>query len=195
MPYITTVPEERADGELGPLYDKLRRQKGYVPNYLRAFSLHPSVYRAWEGLITAVKENMDPRRFELVTLAAARALRSSYCMLAHGAVLAEKFFSPRELAGIAGGTGAGAVTPAEEAMMRFAEKVVRDASSVTLADVDGLRGAGFTDAEVFDIAVAATARCFFSKTLDAVGAQADAAYAALPEPLPAVLTVGRPIEG
>jgi hypothetical protein len=32
---------------------------------------------------------MDLRRYELATLAAARRLRSSYCCLAHGRVLAE----------------------------------------------------------------------------------------------------------
>ena len=195
MAFITTIPEEKADADLGPLYEKLRRQKGYVPNYLRAFSLHPAVYRAWEGLIGAVKETMDPRRFELVTLAAARALKSSYCMLAHGAILAEKFFSPSSLTAVARGLSGDGVTPAEAAMMRFAEKIVRDASSVTQEDVDALRGLGFTDAEIFDITVAATTRCFFSKTLDALGARADAAYTALPEPLRSVLTVGRPIEG
>jgi alkylhydroperoxidase family enzyme len=32
---------------------------------------------------------MDPRRYELATLAAALELRSSYCALAHGKVLAD----------------------------------------------------------------------------------------------------------
>jgi alkylhydroperoxidase family enzyme len=36
-------------------------------------------------------------------------------------------------------------------------------------------------------------RCFFSKTLDALGAEADPAYAALDRELRDVLTVGRPM--
>lgn len=34
---------------------------------------------------------MDPRRYELATIAAARRLHSSYCTLAHGSVLIDKF--------------------------------------------------------------------------------------------------------
>ena len=48
--------------------------------------------------------------------------------------------------------------------------------------MQGLRDHGFTDAEIFDIAAAAAARCFFSKLLDALGAEADGAYDFLEDP-------------
>jgi alkylhydroperoxidase family enzyme len=60
-------------------------------NYERAFDERPDVYAAWGELLGAVKANMDLRRYELVTLAAARRLRSSYCSLAHGKILAEQY--------------------------------------------------------------------------------------------------------
>ena len=63
-------------------------------NYERAFEERPDVYAAWRELLTAVKANMDLRRYELATLAAARRLRSSYCSLAHGKVLIEQFGEP-----------------------------------------------------------------------------------------------------
>jgi hypothetical protein len=46
---------------------------------------------------------MDPRRYELVTLAAARVLRSSYCSLAHGKTLAEQFLGPEATIALAEG--------------------------------------------------------------------------------------------
>ena len=58
-------------------------------NYERAFELRPAVCTAWQQLNGAIKAEMDLRRYELVTLAAARRLRSSYCCLAHGKVLAD----------------------------------------------------------------------------------------------------------
>ena len=58
-------------------------------NYERAFAGRPEVYAAWGQLIGAIKSGMDVRRYELVTLAAARRLRSSYCCLAHGSILQE----------------------------------------------------------------------------------------------------------
>ena len=79
------------------------------------------------------------------------------------------------------------------AVMDLAAKVARDATSVTQADVDRLRDLGLSDADVLDVVLAATARCFFSKTLDALDAPADARYNALQPALREAVTVGRPI--
>ena len=87
------------------------------------------------------------------------------------------------------------LTPAEKEMMTFAEQIVRDATSITHADVEKLRTHGFSDAEIFDITTTATARCFFSKTLDALGAEPDEVYLELEEELRQTLTVGRAISG
>ena len=68
-------------------------------NFERAFAERPEVLAAWVQLNTAIKAGMDLRRYELATLAAARRLRSSYCCLAHGSVLARQFGEPvREIA-------------------------------------------------------------------------------------------------
>ena len=136
---------------------------------------------------------MDLRRYELVTLAAARALNSSYCMLAHGSVLRKKFYSPEELMLIAKDYHTAGLTPAEVAMMAFATQIVQDATKITQNDIDELREHGFSDAEIFDITATATARCFFSKTLDALGAEPDEVYMELEEKLRETLTIGRPI--
>jgi len=69
-------------------------QNRRVSNMELAFEARPEVYDAWRQLVTAVKSGMDERRYELVTLAAARRLRSSYCSLAHGSILLEKFGEP-----------------------------------------------------------------------------------------------------
>jgi hypothetical protein len=59
--------------------------------------------------------------------------------------------------------------------------------------VQALRDQGFTDTEIFDVAAAAAARCFFSKLLDALGAEPDAAFLQMEEDLRRRLTVGRAI--
>jgi hypothetical protein len=65
---------------------------------------------------------------------------------------------------------------------------------VTQEDVERLRALGLSDGEIVDVVLAATARCFFSKTLDALGVQPDAAYAELPPDFREALALGRPIE-
>jgi alkylhydroperoxidase family enzyme len=157
-------------------------------NMEKVFALRPDVLRAWQGLNESIKATADFRRHELATLAAARRLRSSYCCLAHGKVLAEQFYDYETVPRLPEG-----LDDADRAVMALAGKVVDDATSITQADVDELRGHGLTDAEIVDVVLAAAARCFFSKTLDALGAQPDAAYAELPAAMRDALTVGRPI--
>ena len=193
MTFIETVPEGDASGELTQMYETDREIFGHVPNLTRAFSHRPDVYAAWRQLNGAIKANMDLRRYELATIAAARRLRSTYCMLAHGSVLMDKFVAPDELAALVSDHHAAGLEPVDVAVMDLADKVAQDATTVTQADVDALRAHGLPDAEIFDVIAAAAARCFFSKVLDGVGAQPDARYADLAAPLRETLTVGRPI--
>jgi alkylhydroperoxidase family enzyme len=158
-------------------------------NLERLFALRPEVYAAWVELVTAVRLTSDERRYELATLAAARRLRSSYCSLAHGQALAEKFYNFESVPKLPDG-----LEDADRAIMRFAEKVVADATAITEPDIEELRGYGLDDDEIFDVVLAATIRCFFSKTLDALGVQPDPEFAELDPAFREALTVGRPIE-
>ena len=109
-------------------------------------------------------------------------------------MLLERHVSEAELLTLALDPDSAPLTPVESAAMRFARKVVEDATSVSAEDVAELRDLGLSDPEIFDIAAAAAARCFFSKTLDALGVQPDAEYAALSPELRKALVTGRPID-
>ena len=195
MAYVKTHTQEEATGEVAEMYNRFEQKLGFIPNYARAFSQRPRIMDGWVALLKSITANMDSRRYELVTLAAAKALRSSYCSLAHGKVLLDNHVDALALARIASEDEPADLSPAEIAMMRYAQKIVLDAASITRTDVDELMQHGFSDAEVLDIAAAASARCFFSKTLDALGIDADASYRNLPAELQDVLVVGRPIAG
>jgi uncharacterized peroxidase-related enzyme len=196
MTFIETVPESEASGDVAQMYENDRAAFGRLPNFTQAFSHRPGVYAAWRALNGEIKAGMDQRRYELATIAAARRLRSTYCVMAHGLVLLDNdFVAPDELAAIVTDHHEAGLDAVDVAVMDLADKVADDASSVTEADIDALRAHGLSDTEIFDIVAAAAARCFFSKAVDGVGAQADAAYAELDAPLRETLTVGRPIAG
>jgi uncharacterized peroxidase-related enzyme len=188
MSYIGSPPEEAADGQ----YEADRARLGYVANYTLLFANRPRVLAAWQALSAAIRDEMGLRRYELATLAAARELRSSYCMLAHGKLFAEAFPGD-DLRAIAADHRSAGLEPVDVAVMDLAEKVAGDHASVTPDDIAQLRELGLGDAEIFDVVVAATARCFFSKALDALGAEPDSAYRSLEPSLRAQLTVGRQI--
>ena len=191
--FVDGVAPASASGLVKEIYDEDVARLGYLPNYTRLFSLRPEVYTAWRGLIGAVTANMDPRRYELATIAAASALRCTYCVVAHGAVLASKFFTPEEVVTLAHDFRSAGLSPVDVAIMELAEKVALNAYKVTEDDVERLRGFGLVDAEILDVVLAAAARAFFSKSLDSMGAEADEVYLAqLGVDVAAELAVGRP---
>lgn len=193
MAFIRTIPPSEAEGPVREMYRHVHDRLGYVPNWAEAFSLRPGVRDAWAGLLKSIQSNLSVRSYELATLAAARALRSSYCCLAHGRVLAREVFDAASVTAIATGAEPSPLEPGERAMMAFVEKIVLHADRITSADVEVLRSHGYRDEEIFDLAAAAAARCFFSKLLDALGVQADPHFHDLHPALLRALTVGRPV--
>jgi uncharacterized peroxidase-related enzyme len=193
MSYLQTVPPEDAAGRVKAMYDQDLAARGQVANYTRAFSARPEVMAGWLALKDAIASGMDPRLYELATVAAATAIRSSYCSLVHGQILATRYYPAEKVASIASGEAGDALDAADAAVVRFAQKVAQEAEKITQEDVDGLRDLGFSDAEVFSVIAAAAARCFFSKVLDATGTLPDAGLHDLPDQLRSALTVGREI--
>lgn len=192
MAFIETTPLNDTQGVARAMLARQQKHYGYVPNYARVFTDRPDVMDLWAGLLAGIRRHIEPRRFELVTFAAALELGSSYCALAHGKVLKERILSPEEMRALAVGD-TGAFPEVEVAMMELARKVIADASSVTREDVDRLRRAGLRDEEIFDVVATAAARSFFAKLCDALGAAPDSIFLEMEAELRERLTVGRPI--
>jgi len=107
-------------------------------------------------------------------------------------VLRAKFFTPEQVEAVVRDYRQAGLSPADVAMLAYVEKITLNAYKVTPRDIDDLRAHGFSDEEILDIALATAARNFYSKTLDAVGAEPDAQYLTLDDRLRETLTVGRP---
>lgn len=192
MSFLNMIPEDQAEGLVLEQYQTTQKNTGYIPNYVKTFSLHPEVYEAWSKLIGAIRSKMRMRRYELVTFAAAMQLECTYCMLAHGSILRKNFFSAEQLISIAKDFRNAGLPPEEVAMMSYAQKIIVSAHQINEEDIEDLRKFGLSDEEILDITLACTARSFFSKTLDALDAVPDAIYAELEPELISALTVGRP---
>jgi len=164
---------------------------GYLPNYANAYVSRPEVARGWAVLNGSIRDGMDPRRYEIATIGAARALRSTYCTAAHAKFLRDDCGDERAVVAIATGDGLDEV---DQAVMTFAGKVARDAASITAEDVEALRQVGLTDNEIGDVVFAAAARCFFATVADAFGAEPDHQLGDQFEPaVRDAFVVGRPI--
>jgi uncharacterized peroxidase-related enzyme len=113
-------------------------------------------------------------------------------MIAHGALLRKNFFSADQLIAIIKDFRNAGLSPIEVAMMSLAQKVTAQAQQVSEQDLDELRDLGFSDEKILDVILASTARNFFSKPLDALGALPDEVYRELEPELLQLLSLGRP---
>jgi uncharacterized peroxidase-related enzyme len=191
--FIDAVAEDAATGAVAEYYRQQRAAWGFLPNYAGAFSTRPDVAQAWNALNAAIRDGMDRRRFELATIAAARALHSTYCTAAHSKFLRDVCGDEQSLVAIAQDPSGAALSEQDRAVYRFAAKVATDAASISQQDVDELREVGLSDAEVADVVFAASARSFFTRVLDGLGAQLDAQTADTFSPdLLGSMVVGRP---
>lgn len=166
MTYLSTPAES-------PLYAAEAEKLGYVPRYARVFALAPAAQAGWTHLATAVRDGMDLRRYELATLAAARALGSEYCADAHAVALGRLVGEDQLRAIVTDHRDAG-LDPVDVAVMDFAAAVAVDPTRVP--DPAPLRAHGLSDVEVFHVVLAACARRFFSGVLSAVDARPGAEY-------------------
>jgi uncharacterized peroxidase-related enzyme len=176
---IETVPEADATGDVAAIYAEDAETFGYVTEHTKAMALNPEALHAFEALIRSLQPALGTRNYRLVTLAAAGALSSQPCLLAHGG-FARRLFDDAQLERIARDFHDAGLTAAEVAMMDFAVKVSGDAAAMTDADTQVLRDHGFTDREIVDITLAAAARNYYSRALNALGV-ADGVPADLPE--------------
>ena len=168
MAIIETVDPGEATGTVAEIYAKDERDLGYVAEYTRVMAANPEAYLAWEQLVRAIVAQLGVRRFELVTLAAAEGTHSAHCRLAHGRKTLA-IMDAAEVEAIAGDYRNAGLSEAEVAMMDYARRISTDAASMTEADSLHLRELGFTDREIVDITLAAAARNYFSRAIQALG--------------------------
>ena len=172
MSILQTVSESEAVGSIAAAYAEDMAALGYVPSHTKVLALNPEAYDAWKNLVSAIVGSMGMRRYELVTLAAALGIGSRHCRLAHGKK-SLKYFDEHELLRIASDYRTAGLEDAEVAMMDFAVKLSTDSAAMGEADSRRLRDLGFSDREIVDITLAAAARNYLSRILQALDVDVD----------------------
>jgi uncharacterized peroxidase-related enzyme len=191
--FIEPIPPEQAEGQTAQTYAEAEETWGFLPGFVQVFSHHPEAYRAWQALIKEVYGGMDRRRAELATLAAARALHSTCCAVAHGKVLRDRFYPSEQVVKIAVDHHHADLDELDVAIMDFADRAANHPAETTEEEVARLRRLGLDDREIFDVALAVAARAFFATLIESLGTQAERPLVDALEPeLVEALTVGRP---
>lgn len=193
--YLKTIDESEATGKTAEIYAGQKRQLGFVMAAMRCLTARQDFLPIYNSFIDGLRGafTLAQRDWRLITLIAARHVPSTYCSFVFGKQLIADLGSKEMVLAVQRDFRTAGLPPRDVAMLAYAEKVVRDAPQVTQADIDSLRGAGFSDANISDIALCAAFRCFIGRYFDAVGAGPEAAFLDDDPAWRATMTVGRPV--
>jgi uncharacterized peroxidase-related enzyme len=191
--FLQTVAEEDATGAIAKVYAKEKAGVGFVPEAARCLSTRPDAPLLFDTFFDGIKADfsLGAREWCLITFVAATCLRSTYCAQVYSNRMLALGESKETLLAVRRDYRKAGLSDKDVAMLGYAEKVTVAADQVTQADIDRLRAFGFTDRNIFDIALCASFRCMLSRMVDATGAMPEPAFQDPDENFRTAMTVGR----
>ena len=140
----------------------VQEKSGFVPNVFLTLAHRPDEFRAFFAYHDALMDKpsgLTKAEREMIVVATSNANQCQYCVVAHGAILRIRAKDPLIADQVAINYRKADITPRQKAMLDFAMKVSARAQEVGDEDVTALRGHGFSDEDVWDIAAVSA---FFS---------------------------------
>lgn len=154
LSFLPLATEDTAPEAVRRLWSKAQTNLGFVPNVFRAQSLNGEQFLAWwsyfnlllnkEGFLTV------PER-ELLAVVVSSLNRCVYCAVSHGAALREATGNPRLADQVAVNWRQAALSPREQALCAYAEKLTLAPAEMTEADLAPLRAQGLNDAQILEL--------------------------------------------
>lgn len=141
---------EAAPTAAQPLLEAVKKTLGSVPNLFRITANSPAALEGYLGLNGALaKGSLDPRTRERIALAVAQINGCDYCLAAH-TYLGTNVAKLDEAEISANRAGASQDAKADAAI-RFAVALVNERGHVSDADIDAVKMAGYSEAEIVEI--------------------------------------------
>ena len=191
--FIKTIAPEEATGAIAEIYEAETAAHGFVMSATACWTARPDFLPLWEDFYAKMKAgfSLTPRDWRLITFAAAQQVPSTYCSTVYGRQIVADLGSKEAVLALQDNGSDAGLSPREAAMVAHARKIASNASSVVQEDIEILRGHGFSDVQIADIALCASIRCFMARYFDAVGAGPDPAFLDEDETFRNALAVGR----
>jgi uncharacterized peroxidase-related enzyme len=153
VPALNAMPEDIRSRIL-----KVQEKSGFIPNVFLMLAYRPDEFRAFMAYHDALMDKpggLNQAEREMIVVATSAANQCQYCIVAHGAILRIRAKNPLIADQVAGNYCKADITPRQRAMLEFAMKVSHQAQAVDEADSVALRGHGFSDDDIWDIAAIA----------------------------------------
>ena len=134
---------------------EVQEKAGFIPNVFLALAHRPKELRAFlQYHVTLMEGNsgLTPAEKEMIVVATSGINNCQYCVIAHGAILRIRSKNPLLSDQLAINFRKADISDKQMAMLEFAAKVCEKSSDISDQDLQQLRGHGFNDEEIWDIA-------------------------------------------
>jgi uncharacterized peroxidase-related enzyme len=152
--WISSIPYDGSSGELRAHYDRQARALGEPAEMTMAGSLYPAIVGARLDLY-AVTERCPSRltrhQRNLIRFVTSALNRSRHCVSQQSIKLRSTGLTDDEIDALADDPASLDLADADAAVVAYTAKLTREPGSVTEADIDRLRTAGFDDLDILDI--------------------------------------------
>lgn len=147
MTRLTALNPEEATGKTKDLFNAVQSKLGVVPNMMRTMGNSPAVLEGYLNLSGALSHGkLSSKTGELLALAVSEANSCDYCLAAH-TFIGEKLMKAAPEVLHAARTGNSA-DPKTAAILQFAKTLISKNGLVNNQDVDAIKNAGVSDAEI-----------------------------------------------
>jgi uncharacterized peroxidase-related enzyme len=149
MARIATLNPDQVPAGSRQTLDMFTRNIGFTPNMMAAFAQSPVAFNAWAALLGSLSKALDVKTRDSIGLAVSEVNGCNYCLGVHSFTAGHMArMSPDDILLARRGH---ADDPKRDAAVQFARKVIEARGQVGDADVDAVRDAGYTDANVVEI--------------------------------------------
>lgn len=163
------------------LLKSVEARLGFVPNLHRLMSISPAVLAGALGFQEALSGTLDPRTRNAIALAVSEVNACSYCLSSHCYVASHMQHVPKEE--IQQNRTGQSEDVKVAAAAKFAAKVIDSRGHVSDEQLDAVRKAGFTDAQILEI-IALAAQFMLTNLINNVSGT-DIDFDTIMTPLPA----------
>ena len=145
-------------------FEKCREKLGMVPNVLAAYAFNEEKLNAFTGMyndLMLADSGLSKLEREMIAVAVSSVNRCFYFLTAHGAAVRQLSGDPELGELMVMNYRVADLSPRQRAMLDFAVKLTERPHEILEGDRQGLRDAGFSDRDIWDIASVAA---FFNMT-------------------------------
>ena len=136
-------------------FDVCQDKLGMVPNVLRAYATNIAKLNAFTAMyneLMLADSGLSKLEREMIAVIVSAVNRCYYCLTAHGAAVRQLSGNPVLGEQLVMNWRVADLSARHVAMLGFAEKMTRASAEVSERDRDDLRAAGFSEADIWDIA-------------------------------------------